>query len=281
MGVGMRSFTAASSFQRPRRSLSATPPGDIRVLNPCSYMMKLLLQNSDGTNKRKTRPLRRIDSFSMEQALYFEPYQVSEIKSELLKALRASNLDQLRSLIQLKEEKHTTNSPTNKMFTMNEEDDEEEDIGQDSTNKNLSAAAAAATAASSQQPLLQLQDLKARNQFGENLLHLACRMGISRDVLEFLVDGPAKVPLNIRDKFGRTPLHNSCMSTVPNFQNIEYVIFKAPRMLLFEDDTGKIPFELIPPQCFEQWTQFLVLPEEEEGGGGRKILIQAAQAISW
>jgi len=277
MGVGMRSFTAASSFQRPRRSLSATPPGDIRVLNPCSYMMKLLLQNSDGTNKRKTRPLRRIDSFSLEQALYFEPYQVSEIKIELLKALRASNLDQLRSLIQLKEEKHTK-SPTNKMFTMSEEDDEEEDIGQDSTNKNLSAAAAAATAASSQQPLLQLQDLKARNQFGETLLHLACRMGISRDVLEFLVDEPANVPLNVRDKFGRTPLHNSCMSTVPHFDNINFVISKAPRTLLFEDDNGKVPFELIPLQCYEQWTQFLLSEEET---GGKNILRQAAQAIPW
>jgi len=276
MGVGMRSFTAASSFQRPRRSLSATPPGDIRVLNPCSYMMKLLLQNSDGTNKRKTRPLRRIDSFSLEQALYFEPYQVSEIKIELLKALRASNLDQLRSLIQLKEEKHTTNSPTNKMFTMSEEDDEEEDIGQDSTNKNLSASAAASAAAS--QPLLQLQDLKARNQFGETLLHLACRMGISRDVLEFLVDEPANVPLNVRDKFGRTPLHNSCMSTVPHFDNINFVISKAPRTLLFEDDNGKVPFELIPLQCYEQWTQFLLSEEET---GGKQILRQAAQAIPW
>ena len=158
--------------------------------------------------------------------------------------------------------------------------DEEEQVDRESMNLNRSTAATAA-AVSYSPPLLQLQELKARNQFGENVLHLACRMGISRDVLEFLVDGPAKVPLNIRDKFGRTPLHNSCMSTVPNFQNIEYVIFKAPRMLLFEDDNSKIPFELIPQQCYEQWTRFLVLPEEEEGGGGRNILVKAAQAISW
>ena len=285
MGVGMRSFTAAAaSFQRPRRSSSATPPGAIRVLNPCTYMMKLLLQNSDGTNQRKTRPLRRIDSFSTEQALYFEPYQVSEIKIELLKALRASNLDRLRSLIDLKEEQHPTTTTTTKMFTMSEE--EEEEVGHDSTHENLSAAssaavsaeAAAASSSSSQQPLLQLQDLKARNQFGENLLHLACRMGISRDVLEFLVDGPAKVPLNVRDKFGRTPLHNSCLSTVPNFDNIRFVISKAPRTLLFEDDNGKVPFELIPLQCFEQWTTFLVSEEET---GGKNILRQAAQAIPW
>merc|ERR1712238_113839 len=97
----------------------------------------------------------------------------------------ASNLDRLRSLIDLKEEQHPATTTT-KMFTMSEE--EEEEVGQDSTHENLSAAVSAeAAAASSSQPLLQLQDLKARNQFGENLLHLACRMGISRDVLEFLV----------------------------------------------------------------------------------------------
>merc|ERR1712161_61972 len=107
---------------------------------------------------------------------------------------------------------------------MNEHEEEEEDVGQNSTNMNLSLSASATAAAASSQPLLQLQDLKARNQFGETLLHLACRMGISRDVLEFLVDEPANVPLNVRDKFGRTPLHNSCMSTVPNFDNIRFVI---------------------------------------------------------
>jgi len=283
LGVGMRSFTAAasSSFQRRPRRRSLSPPGDIRVLNPCRYMMKLLVQHSESTttNERKTKPLRRIDSFSMEQALYFEPYQVSEIKIELLKALRASNLDQLRSLIQLKEEKHTATTNTNQMFTMSEhEEEEEEDVGQDSTNMNLSSSVSAAASAASSQPLLQLQDLKARNQFGETLLHLACRMGISRDILEFLVDEPAKVPLNVRDKFGRTPLHNSCLSTVPHFDNIHFVISKAPRTLLFEDDNGKVPFELIPLQCYEQWTQFLLSEEET---GGKQILRQAAQAIPW
>jgi len=101
-----------------------------------------------------------------------------------------------------------------------------------------------------------LQD--CRNQFGENLLHLACRMGgISWKVIAFLIQ-EAQVPLNVRDRFGRTPLHHACMSFHPNFDTIAFVIRHIPRMvLLFEDDTGNIPFDLIPSRCEEGWTQFL------------------------
>jgi len=102
-----------------------------------------------------------------------------------------------------------------------------------------------------------LQD--CRNQFGENLLHLACRMsgGISWKMIAFLIQ-EAQVPLNVRDRFGRTPLHHACMSFHPNFDTIAFVIRHVPRMcLLFEDDTGNIPFDLIPSRCEEGWTQFL------------------------
>jgi len=216
----------------------------IPILNPCTYMMKLFVQNNnndDDNNKEmvKTKPIRRIDSFSLEQASYFEPYQESEIKNELLMALRSSNVDQLRSLMLCQDDENNNNSR--------------------STSLSL------------------LQDVKACNQFGENLLHLACRMGISRELVTFLFHD-CQVPLNVRDKFGRTPLHNSCMSTVPHFDNINFVISKAPKMLLFEDDNGKIPFDLIPPQCFEPWTQFLLSEEET---GGKNLLRQAAEAIPW
>jgi len=231
------SFTNNNTTSSSSKQNACFPPFHHRraVLNPYTFMMKSLAQNND--KREKKRFIRRIDSFSLEQALYFEPYQESEIKNELLKALRSSNVDQLRSLM----------------------------LCQDAKNNNNSRSIS----------LLLLQDVKACNQFGENLLHLACRMGISREAVTLLFDD-CQVPLNVRDKWGRTPLHNSCMSTVPNFHNIEFVILKAPRMLLFEDDNGKIPFELIPQQCFERWTQFLLSYEE---GGEKNILLQAFQAI--
>jgi len=182
--------------QGKKRPLSprSSPP----VIKPCNYLMTLF--------KNKGTTTTQIDSFSMEQALYFESYQESEIQTNILKALRSSNVVQLRSFLT-------------------------------DTDKNIK---------------------QCRNQFGENLLHLACRMGgISTEVITFLIQ-EAKVPLNVRDRFGRTPLHHACMSSHPNFDTIDFVIRHVPRMvLLFEDDTGNIPFDLIPSRCYDGWTRFL------------------------
>ncbi|OEU17472.1 hypothetical protein FRACYDRAFT_183826 [Fragilariopsis cylindrus CCMP1102] len=198
---------------------------------------------------KKIKP--RIDSFSLEQALYFEPYQESEIQIKLLKALRSSDLDQLRSF------QEVGNNTSQQVIGVSggvgvggNEDKQHQDKNQDQQQQGKDENK---TDDDDDDRSLKLQ---ARNQFGENLVHLSCRMGISRDVLEFLVDD-AKVPLNVRDRFGRTPLHNACMSALPNFDNIDFVIMHAPRQLLFEDDNGKIPFELIPQRCFERWTRFL------------------------
>jgi len=148
----------------------------------------------------------RIDPFSIEQAMYFEPYEEGEIDNDLLKALRSGDVETLRSMLNDTENDH---------------------------------------------------DLTARNKFGENLVHLACRVtGLSEDVLKFLVED-AKVQLNVRDKDGRTPLHNACMSSIPNFNNIYYIMQNAPKLFVFEDDKNKLPLDLIPNKCFDRWTRFM------------------------
>merc|ERR1719491_335018 len=193
--------------QGRQRKRPVSPGSSLPVLKPCNYLMTLF-QNKDSQHTTSTTTTRRIDSFSLEQALYFEPYQEAEIPTDILQALRTSNVDRLRAC--LKEKK----------------------------NQN------------------GLKD--CRNPFGENLLHLACRMGgIANTVLVFLIQ-EAQVPLNVRDRFGRTPLHHACLSSHPNFETIEFVIRHVPRMVLvFEDDTGNIPFDLIPSRCEEGWTRFL------------------------
>jgi len=178
----------------PRRRTSTETL--IPVLSPCTYLT-IALKNK----KVKSR----VDSFSLEQALYFEPYEESNIDIELLKALRGDDLEKLRSLMNDKEKRY---------------------------------------------------DIHARNKFGENLVHMACRMALSLNVLRFLVED-AKVNMNVRDRFGRTPLHNACMSINPNFDNIAYIFNYAPKLTVFEDDKSKIPFELIPQRCFSRWTRFL------------------------
>ena len=90
-----------------------------------------------------------------------------------------------------------------------------------------------------------MNDLRACNQFGENWLHLACRKGICREIIDFLIED-AQGKLNVRDKFGSTPLHNACMLSLPNFDNIEHVISREPRLIFYENDNGNIPFDLIP-----------------------------------
>jgi hypothetical protein len=162
------------------------------TISPSTYLC-LSLQN----HKVKER----IETFSLEQALYFEPYQESDIDVELLRALRMKDL----SRIQIYDGE-----------TLRE----------------------------------------ARNQHGENLAHLGCRMGVSEPMLRFLVV-ERSISLNVRDRYGRSPLHNACMLAAPDFEIIEFLLEQAPRLLLFEDEFGKTPFECIPQRCFDRWTRFL------------------------
>ena len=196
--VSSGSSAAMSDFAfitLPQRSVA--PINTVPTLSPCTYLTVSL------KNKRIKS---RIDSFNLEQALYFEPYEESAIDLDLLKALKGGNLESLKALKNDKEKKF---------------------------------------------------DFEARNQFGENLIHMACRIStLKLEVLEYLVED-VKVPINVRDRFGRTPLHNACMAAIPNFNNVEYLMKNAPKLFVFEDDKNKLPFDLIPHRCFERWTRFL------------------------
>mmetsp|Transcript_23981 Transcript_23981/g.44577 ORF Transcript_23981/g.44577 Transcript_23981/m.44577 type:complete len:294 (+) Transcript_23981:146-1027(+) len=97
---------------------------------------------------------------------------------------------------------------------------------------------------------------EARNEFGENLAHLVCRLGLSTEVLKWLVN-EKRVPLNVRDRFGRSPLHHAVSAAIPNFENIEFLLEHATQLVLFEDEQGKTPFECIPRRSFDRWSRFL------------------------
>ncbi|KAL7434017.1 hypothetical protein ACHAXH_002216, partial [Discostella pseudostelligera] len=51
-------------------------------------------------------------------------------------------------------------------------------------------------------------NLQCGNQYGETLIHLACRRS-HRELISFLVK-EAGVSLRVRDDFGRTPMHDVC-----------------------------------------------------------------------
>jgi ankyrin repeat protein len=162
-------------------------------MSPSTYL-SLALQNRDIKQ--------RIETFSLEQALYFEPYQEADMDIKLVQALRRNDLTQIQSC--------------------------DDDTLQES-----------------------------RNHFGENLVHLACRLNnVSKAILTYLVK-ERNVSLNVRDRYGRSPLHNVCMLAVPDFEMVAFLLERAPRLLLFEDDYGKTPFECIPSRCYDRWIRFL------------------------
>jgi len=78
----MGSLRASGFITLPRRV--TVPRTSIPGLSPCTYMT-VSLKN----HKIKSR----VDSFNLEQALYFEPYEESQIDIDLLKALRGGDLE--------------------------------------------------------------------------------------------------------------------------------------------------------------------------------------------
>lgn len=93
------------------------------------------------------------------------------------------------------------------------------------------------------------------NKFGESILHLACRRGYT-EVVRFLIE-KAKVSINIKDDYGRTPLHDACWVNSPNFELIEMLIRSSPDLLLMQDIRGHTPLQYVKKDTTRQWDQFL------------------------
>jgi len=95
---------------------------------------------------------------------------------------------------------------------------------------------------------------RQRNSFGESLMHLVCRLGLT--FTQYLIE-EAKMPLNVRDKFGRSPLHNACLAAVPNFETVRLLLKHAPKLVVFEDSKGRTPFDYILARNRLKWSRFL------------------------
>lgn len=106
------------------------------------------------------------------------------------------------------------------------------------------------------------QSMNACNQFGESLLHMACRRG-NPDVVKFLVED-AKVKTQVRDDYGRTVLHDACWTSAPNFEVMKILIENMPTyMLLAEDVRGHTPFDYARRQHWTAWNKFILEQKEK------------------
>jgi Ankyrin repeats (3 copies) len=97
--------------------------------------------------------------------------------------------------------------------------------------------------------------LKCSNQFGESLLHLACRRGFV-DVARFLIL-EAGVPVQVKDDYGRTPLHDACWTCDPNFELVELILSQSSDLLFLSDRRGHCPLSYTRKEHWSAWTEFL------------------------
>ena len=133
-----------------------------------------------------------------------------------------------------------------------------------------SGQAAKAVRAQDMDKLRQLQlngvtSFDACNQQGESLVHLACRRR-NTNLLRFLLL-EAEVALQVRDDWGKSPLHEFAWNGRPNengqsrtdfFAAVKLILDKAPALLFAKDKRGFCPLQYVPKDSWNEWNQFLV-----------------------
>jgi hypothetical protein len=97
--------------------------------------------------------------------------------------------------------------------------------------------------------------LKSSNRFGESILHLACRRGLTH-VVEFLVH-EANMPLNVLDDMGRSPLHDAFWAPEPNFAIVDLILTKFPDLLYIGDKRGHTPLSYTRGRDWGKWAEYL------------------------
>ncbi|KAL3934282.1 MAG: hypothetical protein SGARI_003459 [Bacillariaceae sp.] len=95
----------------------------------------------------------------------------------------------------------------------------------------------------------------ACNAFGESLLHLACRKGMTQ-VAQFLIS-KAKLSCWVHDDYGRTIWHDACWTVRPQWELVEFLLEQAPQLLTMSDVRGHIPLDYVPKSDWGVWLEFL------------------------
>ena len=97
--------------------------------------------------------------------------------------------------------------------------------------------------------------LQCCNKFGESIVHMACRQS-SPEVLAYLMH-TANVSIRVCCDSGRTPLHDACWTTSPNFDIIILLLEQCPDLLKVTDKRGFTPLSYVPRDKWGEWCDFL------------------------
>jgi ankyrin repeat protein len=128
------------------------------------------------------------------------------------------------------------------------------------------------------------KSMNACNQFGESVLHMACRRGYDK-IVEFLLL-EVKVRTDRCDDFGRNPFHDALWTSVPNFNVVDLLIdYADPALLLSEDVRGNTPFAYARSDHSEQWIKFLEERREKlikriKGDNGAVVADEKIQVVA-
>lgn len=100
------------------------------------------------------------------------------------------------------------------------------------------------------------RSLNASNQFGESLLHMACRRG-DKAVVQFMLK-EARVRTDVRDDMGRNVFHDACWTSKPNLDVMDVLLESvSPQLLLATDVRGHSPFDCARKKHWGEWCKYL------------------------
>ena len=101
----------------------------------------------------------------------------------------------------------------------------------------------------------QGNSMEACNKYGDSIVHLACRRNSER-VLSFLLQ-TCQVPCKLVCDYGRTPLHDACWTTSPNYTIIGMLLDVCPDLLYVKDARGSTAFEYLKKEFWPEMCAFL------------------------
>jgi len=93
------------------------------------------------------------------------------------------------------------------------------------------------------------------NGFGESVIHMACRRGLTK-VVDFLLN-EANVSITIMDDYGRTPLHDAFWYKDLNDEVVRMLLEKEPSLLFVTDKRGFTPLAYSRMEHWDSWRKFL------------------------
>lgn len=91
------------------------------------------------------------------------------------------------------------------------------------------------------------------NQFGESIVHNLCRRG-DAEKLQILLDYGCDV--QVADDYGRTPMHDACWASHPNFDAVRLLLDRDSRLFVMTDARNAPPLSYVPKENWKAWIEF-------------------------